>query len=129
MAEAWVSQRKSWSSRYLKRVLDGKSRFHQQIWIVGVNRSDSKLLTQRPRGPKDFLAGAQRQICVRISVRDVVKGVRSLRELKLFEVSIVVAPMNELAVVTAVKAEDGDMAEQVQLFRQVLTQCRKDFGV
>jgi uncharacterized protein len=57
----------------------------------------------------------------------MVAGVRRLREVKLHEVSLVSVPMNELALVTAVKADDGDIAEQVQLFRQVLQQCRKDF--
>jgi HK97 family phage prohead protease len=40
---------------------------------------------------------------------DIVNGVR--RELKLFEVSVVVVPMNELATVTAVKAESFAFSE------------------
>jgi len=50
-----------------------------------------------------------------------------LRELKLFEVSIVVAPMNELAVVTAVN-QANRMWEQVKTFRTILAECRKSFA-
>ncbi|MGH9503827.1 MAG: HK97 family phage prohead protease [Terriglobales bacterium] len=57
---------------------------------------------------------------------DIVGGVRHLKELKLFEVSIVVVPMNEMATVTAVKSEDV-LGEQVRLFRQVLAESRKAF--
>ena len=58
---------------------------------------------------------------------DVVNGVRRLRELKVFEVSIVVAPMNELAVVTAVNLANR-MWEQVKTFRTILAECRKSFA-
>ena len=57
----------------------------------------------------------------------MVAGVRRLREVKLHEVSLVSVPMNELALVTAVKAEDAALSEQVQLFRKVLAECRKSF--
>jgi uncharacterized protein len=58
---------------------------------------------------------------------DVMNGVRRLRELKLFEVSVVVIPMNEQALITAVKAEGGDMAEQVERFWNALDECRRSF--
>jgi uncharacterized protein len=57
------------------------------------------------------------------SIRDTVSnGVRHLHELKLFEVSLVVFPMNESALVTAVKSDDP-----VQNFRQTIAACRGVF--
>jgi hypothetical protein len=44
---------------------------------------------------------------------------RYLRELKLFEVSLVVAPMNELATVTAVKGSNNLDAQIRQLAEQI----------
>jgi uncharacterized protein len=57
------------------------------------------------------------------SIRDTVSdGVRHLHELKLFEVSLVVFPMNESALVTAVKSDDP-----VVNFRAILAECSKKF--
>jgi uncharacterized protein len=57
------------------------------------------------------------------SIRDTVSnGVRHLHELKLFEVSLVVFPMNESALVTAVKSDDP-----VVNFRATLAECSKKF--
>ena len=59
------------------------------------------------------------------TVRDVItNGVRHLQELKLYEVSIVTFPMNELATVSSVKSEDL-MADQVRLFRERLRATEK----
>jgi uncharacterized protein len=51
---------------------------------------------------------------------DVVNGVRRLQELKLFEVSLVTVPMNELATVASVKGESGfaDLYELREMIRQ-----------
>jgi uncharacterized protein len=58
---------------------------------------------------------------------DIVNGVRRLRELKLFEVSVVVVPMNELATVTAVKAESFAFSEDTlsQSHMVYTLQCRR----
>jgi uncharacterized protein len=57
------------------------------------------------------------------SIRDTVSnGVRHLHELKLFEVSLVTFPMNESALVTAVKSDDP-----VVNFRATLAECSKKF--
>jgi HK97 family phage prohead protease len=56
---------------------------------------------------------------------DYKDGVRYLRELKLFEVSLVVMPMNELATVSAVKADDAHLEEQLRQFRETLAAARK----
>jgi uncharacterized protein len=55
----------------------------------------------------------------------MISGVRHLRELKLFEVSVVPVPMNEMALVNGVKSGDSDIAEQVKAFRAVVAECRK----
>src|SRR5262249_49597112 len=47
---------------------------------------------------------------------DYKDGVRYLRELKLFEVSLVVMPMNELATVSAVKTNDAHLERQILQF-------------
>jgi HK97 family phage prohead protease len=57
---------------------------------------------------------------------DFKDGVRYLREMKLFEVSLVVMPMNELATVTAVKADD-DCGKEIKQFADLLRQCRNSF--
>jgi HK97 family phage prohead protease len=62
------------------------------------------------------------------TIRDtVVNGVRHLQELKLYEVSIVTFPMNELATVSSVKSEDL-IADQVRLFRETLRAAEKSFA-
>ena len=59
------------------------------------------------------------------TVKDLVQnGVRHLQELKLYEVSIVTFPMNELATVSSVKSEDV-IADQVRLFRETLRAAEK----
>jgi HK97 family phage prohead protease len=58
---------------------------------------------------------------------DFKDGVRYLRELKLFEVSLVVMPMNEMAIVTAVKAKDHELEEQIRHFHILLQKCRRSF--
>ena len=58
---------------------------------------------------------------------DIKDGVRYLRELKLFEVSLVVTPMNELAMVTAVKSEDL-LADRIRLFRETLRAPEKSLA-
>jgi hypothetical protein len=56
---------------------------------------------------------------------DVVNGARRLLEVKLFEVSLVTVPMNELATVSAVKANEVDLTPQIQQFRELLATARK----
>jgi HK97 family phage prohead protease len=59
-------------------------------------------------------------------VRDTVtNGVRHLQELKLYEISVVCFPMNELATVTAVKSSEE--ADQVLKFRRMLAECKRSF--
>ena len=55
---------------------------------------------------------------------DVVNGIRRLQELKLFEVSLVTVPMNELATVSSVKT-DGNLAWQLEKFHNLVRQCRE----
>ena len=56
---------------------------------------------------------------------DVANGARRLLEVKLFEVSLVTVPMNELATVSAVKSNDMDLEPHIIQFREVLTAARK----
>ena len=58
---------------------------------------------------------------------DIKAGVRYLRELKLFEISLVTVPMNEQALVTSVKAEDRQLDWQIRKFRELLQECRESF--
>jgi HK97 family phage prohead protease len=59
---------------------------------------------------------------------DIQAGVRYLRELKLYEVSLVTVPMNELATVTAVKTnEQPSVNWQIEQFRTLLEQCKGRF--
>jgi HK97 family phage prohead protease len=59
------------------------------------------------------------------SVKDTVtSGIRHLHEVKLFEVSLVVFPMNEMAMVSSVKSDDP-----VINFRQTLLACTRAFKV
>jgi uncharacterized protein len=54
-------------------------------------------------------------------VRDTVaNGIRHLHELKLYEVSVVTFPMNEMAMVSSVKSDDP-----VVNFRATLAECSK----
>jgi HK97 family phage prohead protease len=60
---------------------------------------------------------------------DVVKdtianGVRHLHELKLYEVSLVTLPMNELATITDLKAQGGN---ELAMFREMLRDCAAQF--
>jgi uncharacterized protein len=60
---------------------------------------------------------------------DVVKdtianGVRHLHELKLYEVSLVTLPMNELATITDLKAQGEN---ELTLFREILRDCAAQF--
>jgi HK97 family phage prohead protease len=58
---------------------------------------------------------------------DIQAGVR-YRELKLYEVSLVTVPMNELATVTAVKTnEQPSVNWQIEQFRTLLEQCKGRF--
>jgi HK97 family phage prohead protease len=57
-------------------------------------------------------------------VRDTVaNGIRHLHELKLYEVSVVTFPMNELAMVSNVKSDDP-----IANFRATLEACRNRFA-
>ena len=55
---------------------------------------------------------------------DVIRGVRHLRELKLFEVSVVTFPMNERATVSSVKNLNA-LPEEIRAFCGVIAECRK----
>lgn len=55
---------------------------------------------------------------------DVANGARRLLELKLFEVSLVTVPMNELAQVSAVKANEPDLEPQIRQFQEILLAAR-----
>jgi uncharacterized protein len=56
-------------------------------------------------------------------IRDTVSnGVRHLHELKLYEVSVVTFPMNEMATVSNVKSDDS-----LAKFRATLAECAKRF--
>jgi uncharacterized protein len=56
---------------------------------------------------------------------DMKDGARRLLELKLYEVSLVTLPMNELATVSAVKAHDAHLEQQLREFREMLDAARK----
>jgi HK97 family phage prohead protease len=56
---------------------------------------------------------------------DVQNGIRHLRELKLFEISLVTVPMNEMAVVSSIKASSPEA--QAELFRQLIAECKSRF--
>jgi HK97 family phage prohead protease len=58
---------------------------------------------------------------------DIVNGARRLLEVKLFEVSLVTIPMNELATVSAVKSSDADLGPQIRQFQELLIAARKSF--
>jgi uncharacterized protein len=58
---------------------------------------------------------------------DVKDGIRFLRELKLYEVSLVTVAMNELAQVAAVKANDDDLERHFRQFENALAECRKSW--
>jgi HK97 family phage prohead protease len=61
-------------------------------------------------------------------VRNVVKdGINHLQELKLYEVSIVTFPMNELATVSSVKAQTDPDAE-LQSFLETVKACTLIIG-
>jgi HK97 family phage prohead protease len=56
-------------------------------------------------------------------VRDTVSnGIRHLHELKLYEVSVVTFPMNEMASISSVKSDDS-----LANFRATLAECSKRF--
>jgi HK97 family phage prohead protease len=56
---------------------------------------------------------------------DVKDGIRFLRELKLYEVSLVTVAMNELAQVSAVKANDDNLDQHFRQFEEMLIAARK----
>jgi HK97 family phage prohead protease len=58
-------------------------------------------------------------------VRDEIRsGARHLKELKLYEVSLVTLPMNELATISVVKSRE-DLEPQIRQFQQLLAAARK----
>ena len=57
----------------------------------------------------------------------MVGGVRHLLEVKLFEASLVTLPMNERAVVTAVKDAEGIPAELAAEVEGLLQDCRRRY--
>lgn len=60
-----------------------------------------------------------------VVLSDIKNGTRFLKELKLYEVSLVVAPMNELATVQSVKQADDNW--QIERFRELIAECRRNF--
>src|SRR5947208_1406679 len=93
---------------------------------------EGQLVLQTAKGAETYaLLKARALRGLSIGYRQVkavmIGGFRHLREVKLHEISLVSIPMNEMALVTAVKSGDSGLAEQVQLFRQLLAQCRKAF--
>ena len=58
---------------------------------------------------------------------DVKDGIRYLRELKLHEVSVVTLPMNELAMVSAVKATHPLAASSIIQLQELIRDCRKSW--
>lgn len=90
-----------------------------------------ELALEVPAGQKAY-ALLKRGIVQGLSIGyDVVKQrfvgeIRKLQEVKLWEVSLVVFPMNPESQVTAVKNQDRLSAE-VKSFRNVLADCRKQF--
>jgi hypothetical protein len=59
---------------------------------------------------------------------DYKDGVRYLRELKLFEVSLVVMPMNELATVSAVKSGRPLAQSSILELQELIRNCRKSWS-
>lgn len=88
------------------------------LWCKG------KLLMPLPEAQKAYLL-IKHRIVKGLSigyetVKDVVEeGIRHLKEIKLFEGSIVTFPMNEMALISAVKANGGDNS-----FTDVLTRIQ-----
>ena len=90
------------------------------LWATG------KLLLELPEAQKAYLllkSGIINSMSIGFqSVKDAMEGaIRHLKEIKLFEGSIVTFPMNELALITGVKAAEnkGDFNEElttIQLF-------------
>jgi len=90
---------------------------------------DGTLVLQTAKGAESYAllkARALRGLSIGFSETKAVMrgGFRHLREIKLHEISLVSIPMNEMALVSSVKAL-GD--EQVQMFRKILAECRKSF--
>jgi hypothetical protein len=64
------------------------------------------------------------QSCARICLGSFAAN-PYLRELKLFEVSLVVMPMNELATVSSVKAAEPDLGPAIRELQELLKNTRK----
>jgi len=58
---------------------------------------------------------------------DVKDGIRYLRELKLYEVSLVTIPMNELATVSAAKSNRPLAESSILELRELIRGCRKSW--
>jgi len=59
---------------------------------------------------------------------DIKGGIRYLQELKLFEVSLVSFPMNELAMVSAVKSNRPLAASSLLELQELIKNCRKTWS-
>jgi uncharacterized protein len=59
---------------------------------------------------------------------DVKDGMRYLRELKLYEVSLVTVPMNELATISAVKSNHPLALSSIIELRDAIRACRKGWS-
>jgi len=59
---------------------------------------------------------------------DLKSGARRLLELKLFEVSLVTLPMNELAIVSMVKSNRSLPASSILELRELIRDCRKTWS-
>lgn len=57
---------------------------------------------------------------------DAKSGTRLLKELELYEVSLVTFPMNEMATITSVKSVSGDIDTAVSLLKGALAMCEGD---
>jgi HK97 family phage prohead protease len=75
-------------------------------------------------------AGAINGLSIGYSVKeyslDKKTGTRLLKELELYEVSLVTFPMNEKATITSVKSASGDIDTAVTLLQHAVSMCEVD---
>jgi len=86
---------------------------------------NGKLELELPEGQKSYIRlkrGLAKGLSIgyRTITEAMEKGKRLLKEIKLYEVSIVVFPANELALVTSVKSESSSDSDQDQEFTKAL---------
>lgn len=95
-------------------------------------RVEGKLLLELPTAQKTYSllkAGILKGLSIGFdSISDqIVNGVRRLKELRLWEISLVTFAANPEAQVMTVKSNPPELEWQIQKFREVLAECRRTF--